>query len=76
MKAFLHSTRKRSTDAGKNCSLGVRDSFIYIIDYIITGQLFYEEIKPKFGEDIAKAIATTRLEKLNVNNKLYEIRRL
>lgn len=39
-------------------------------------ELFYEEIKPKFGEDIAKAIATTRLEKLNVNNKLYEIRRL
>ena len=35
MKAFLHSTRKRSTDAGKNCSLGVRDSYIYIM---ITGR--------------------------------------
>gem|GEM_PF-1032907 len=38
--------------------------------------MYYDELKDRFGEENARTIATGRLEKLNINNRLYEIRRL
>ena len=38
--------------------------------------MYYDELKDKFGDENARVIATGRLEKLNINNKLYEVRRL
>ena len=39
-------------------------------------EMYYKELKEKYDDKIAGSIATSRLEKLNMKNKLYEIRRL
>ena len=44
--------------------------------YLLDRKMYYDELKAITDEVTAKTIATNRLEVLNKDNRLYEVRRL
>ena len=78
---FLTSATYAQSDKIKISLILCHDGDVYAILSAVPEvadiyQMYYDELKETLGDEDAKTISTSRLERLNDDHKLYEIWRL